>query len=134
MSNGLKGFEDLKAFISKYLSKHSETDEKHKDEQLITHYYKAKHDDVFRAVEGLFTSPSEIVAASKERGEITVKYKGKRRAFIVATVIMVRPFRTAVDFSVTTDSGGPIDLGFSRNLIIEFYNQLDGEFTVTDPS
>ncbi|RWZ59810.1 cytosolic protein [Halobacillus fulvus] len=124
----------MKAFISKYLSKHSETSESHRDEALITHYYKAKHDDVFRAVEGLFGSKSNVVATSKERGEITVNYKGKRKAFIVATVIMVRPYRTAVDFSVTTESGGPVDLGFSRNLITQFYKELDGKFTVTDPS
>ncbi|MCA0969850.1 cytosolic protein [Halobacillus litoralis] len=114
------------------MSNHSETDEKHKDSQLVTHYYKAKHGDIFQGVEGLF-DPSNIVAASKERGEITVRYKGKRRAFVVATVIMVRPFRTAVDFSVTTDSGGPVDFGYSRNLIIDFYKQLDSEFTVIDP-
>ncbi|TGB05441.1 cytosolic protein [Halobacillus salinus] len=122
----------MKAFISKYLSKHSETDEQHKDEQLVTHYYKAKRDDVFQAVEELFSS-STIAGSSRERGEITVRYKGKRKAFVVATVIMVRPFRTAVDFSVTTDSGGPVDFGYSRNLILNFYDQLDQKFTVIDP-
>ncbi|MYL50328.1 cytosolic protein [Halobacillus litoralis] len=124
----------MKAFISRYFSKHSETSEEHKDSALITHYYKAKHDDLFRAVEGLFPSPSEIVASSKERGELTVKYKGNRRAFIVVTIIMVRPFRTAVDFSVTTDSGGPVDFGYSRNLIVQFYQKLDSQFTTVDPS
>lgn len=122
----------MKAFISKYLSNHSETNEHHKDEQLVTRYYKAKHGDIFQAVEDLFSS-STIVGTSKERGEITVKYKGKRKAFVVATVIMVRPFRTAVDFSVTTDSGGPVDFGYSRKLIVDFYNQLDQKFTVVDP-
>ncbi|MBN9655329.1 cytosolic protein [Halobacillus sp. GSS1] len=124
----------MKAFISRYFSNHSETSEEHKDSALVTHYYKAKHDDLFRAVEGLFSSPSEIVASSKERGELTVKYKGNRRAFIVATVIMVRPFRTAVDFSVTTDSGGPVDFGHSRNLIVQLYKKLDSQFTTVDPS
>ncbi|KHE71523.1 hypothetical protein [Halobacillus sp. BBL2006] len=124
----------MKAFISKYFSNHSETSEEHKDSQLVTHYYKAKHDELFNAVESMFSSPSEVVAVSKERGEITIKYKGKRRAFIVATVIMVRPFRTAVDFSVTTDSGGPVDFGFSRNLIVQFYEKLDSQFTTIDPS
>jgi hypothetical protein len=124
----------VKAFISKYFSNHSETGEEHKDPQLVTHYYKAKHDELFKAVENMFSSPSEVVATSKERGEITVNYKGKRRAFIVATIIMVRPFRTAVDFSVTTDSGGPVDFGFSRNLIVQFYEKLDSQFTTIDPS
>ncbi|SEI05910.1 hypothetical protein SAMN05192559_10918 [Halobacillus karajensis] len=124
----------MKAFISRYISNHSETSEKHKDSALVTHYYKAKHDDIFRAVEELFQSPSEIVASSKERGELTVKYKGKRRAFIVATIIMVRPFHTAVDFSITTDSGGPVDFGYSRNLIVQLYEKLDSQFTTVDPS
>lgn len=124
----------MKAFISRYFSKHSETSEQHKDSALVTHYYKAKHDDLFRAVEELFPAPSEIIARSKERGELTIKYKGKRRAFIVVTIIMVRPFRTAVDFSVTTDSGGPVDLGYSRNLIAHFYEKLDSQFTTADPS
>lgn len=124
----------MKGFVSRYFSNHSETSEQHNDSQLVTHYYKAKHDEMFRSVEDLFQSPSEVVAVSKERGEITIKYKGKRKAFVVATVIMVRPFRTAVDFSVTTDSGGPVDFGFSRNLIIEFYKKLDSKFETVDPS
>lgn len=123
----------MKAFISRYLSTHSETSEQHKDTALITHYYKAKHDEVFRAVEEMFPSPSEIKAVSRERGELTITYRGKRRAFVVATIIMVRPFRTAVDFSVTTDSGGPVDFGYSRNLIVQFYEQLDRQFTAVDP-
>ncbi|ELK47268.1 cytosolic protein [Halobacillus sp. ACCC02827] len=124
----------MKAFISRYISNHSETSEQHKDEELVTHYYKAKRDDVFRAVEELFPAPSQIVASSKERGELTIKYKGKRRAFIVVTIIMVRPFRTAVDFSVTTDSGGPVDFGYSRNTIVSLYKQLDSQFQPVDPS
>ncbi|MFC7321112.1 cytosolic protein [Halobacillus campisalis] len=124
----------VKAFISKYFSNHSETSEKHKDPALETRYYKAKRDEVFKAVEELFPSPSEKAAVSKERGEITIKYKGKRKAFIVATIIMVKPFQTAVDFSVTTDSGGPIDLGFSHQLIQESYKKLDQQFVKYDPS
>lgn len=134
MSNGIKGVGVVKAFISRYFSKHSETSEQHKDSALVTHYYKAKHDDIYRAVEELFASPSEVVASSKARGELTVKYKGTRRAFVVATIIMVRPYHTAVDFSVTTDSGGPVDFGFSRNLIVQLYEKLDSQFTTVDPS
>ncbi len=129
-----KGFVEVKTFISKYFSKHSETLEKHQDQALTSHYYKAKKDEMFRSVEELFSSPSEIIAVSKERGEITAKYKGKRRAFVVATIIMVRPFQTAVDFSVTTESGLPIDFGFSRNLIVELYDKLDRQFPSLDQS
>jgi hypothetical protein len=130
----LKELGKVKAFIARYISNHSETNEQHKDSALVTHYYKAKHDDLFRAVEELFPAPSEVIASSKERGELTIKYKGKRRAFIVVTIIMVRPFRTAVDFSVTTDSGGPVDFGYSRNLIAKLYENLDSQFTTVEPS
>ncbi|WP_101844589.1 cytosolic protein [Halobacillus sp. Marseille-P3879] len=123
----------MKGFISKYFSNHSETSENHRDSSLQTRYYKAKRDEVFNAVEEMFPSPSEKAAVSKERGEITIKYNGKRKAFVVATIIMVRPFQTAVDFSVTTDSGGPVDFGFSRNLIVECYEQLDRQFPIYDP-
>ncbi len=122
----------MKRFISKYFSNHTETSETHKDPELVTHYYKAKRDEVFQAVEALFPSPSEKVALSKERGEISINYKGKRKAFVVATIIMVRPFETAVDFSVTTDSGGPIDFGFSHNLIVDAYEKLNRQFTRHD--
>jgi hypothetical protein len=124
----------VKAFIARYFSNHSETNEQHKDSALVTHYYKAKHGDLFRAVEELFPAPSEVIASSKERGELTIRYKGKRRAFVVVTIIMVRPFRTAVDFSVTTDSGGPVDFGYSRNLIAQLYEKLDSQFTTVEPS
>ncbi|MFG6148305.1 cytosolic protein [Halobacillus sp. B23F22_1] len=123
----------MKAFISKYFSNHSETSEDHRDASLQTRYYKAKRDEIFSAVEEMFPSPSEKVAVSKERGELTIKYKGKRKAFVVATIIMVRPFQTAVDFSVTTDSGGPIDFGFSRSLIVDSYDKLDRQFPKYDP-
>ncbi len=119
----------MKQFFSKYFSNHTETSETHKDPELVTHYYKAKRDEVFHAVESLFPPPSEKAAVSKERGEISINYKGKRKAFVVATVIMVRPFETAVDFSVTTDSGGPVDFGFSHNLVVEAYNKLNRQFT-----
>ncbi|UOR11962.1 cytosolic protein [Halobacillus amylolyticus] len=124
----------MKAFISKYFSNHAETSEESYDKSLETHYYKAKKDEVFRAVEELFRSPSEKIAVSKERGEITVNYKGKKKAFIVATVIMVRPFQTSVDFSVTTDSGGPIDFGFSHRLVIQLYHELDSQFPLVNSS
>ncbi len=118
----------MKSFICRYLSNHAETGEEPHDKRLTTHYYKAKKDDVFRAVIDLFPAPSEKAAVSKERGEITVNYKGSRKAFIVATIIMVRPFQTSVDFSVTSDSGGPVDFGFSDRLILQLYEQLDRQF------
>jgi hypothetical protein len=44
----------------------------------------------------------------------------------VITVISVRPFETAIDFSVTTDTKVlPFDFGFSRRVIIDLYSQID---------
>ncbi|WP_181349794.1 cytosolic protein [Thalassobacillus sp. CUG 92003] len=118
----------MKKFISTYLSNHSETAENHWDPKLETHYFKTTKDKAFSAVETMLNrSPSRVISVSKEHGEINVHYQGKRKAFIVASVIMVRPFRTAVDFSVTTESGGPVDFGFSKKLISQFYEQLNKE-------
>lgn len=83
-------------------------------------------------LENLFrNSPSyEINSISKEHGEISVNVKKGKKAFIVATVIMVRPYQTAIDFSVTTESVMPIDFGYSFKLIQKLYEQTDKELPI----
>ncbi|MBM7554999.1 cytosolic protein [Thalassobacillus pellis] len=115
----------MKKLFSKYLTSHSETREKHIDEALRTHYFKTTKDKAFRAVEDMFQGHEyKIISVSEEHGEISVNYKNRRKAFIVASIIMVKPFRTAVDFSVTTESAAPIDFGFSRNLVVKLNGEL----------
>ncbi|GGC93511.1 hypothetical protein GCM10007216_25280 [Thalassobacillus devorans] len=115
----------MKKFISKYLTSHSETRENHEDEALQTHYYKTTKDKALQAVLEVFEGGEyNILSTSEEHGEVSVNYKGKKKAFIVASIVMVKPFRTAVDFSVSTESGGPVDFGFSRNMIIQLNEKL----------
>ncbi|SDJ65305.1 cytosolic protein [Salimicrobium halophilum] len=122
----------MKQFIAKYFSNHTETKEDHPESDLQTRYYKANKDQVFDSVQNLFDEPSKVVGLSKERGELSVNYREGKKAFVVATIIMVRPYRTAVDFSVTTETGLPVDFGNSRKLIRSFYQRLDKELPVVD--
>ncbi|KIL43805.1 hypothetical protein [Jeotgalibacillus soli] len=88
----------------KRFSSECETKDDHLDEELQTHYYKTSFDKVFDEVEQLFSSSSyTISSASKEHGEIMVQKKGKPGIFIIATILTVRPFQTAVDFKMSTD-------------------------------
>ncbi len=108
-----------------------ETSDHHFDEQLKSHYYKASFDKVYQAVFNMFKrNPQiEIVSESKERGEIGLYMNNHLKPFIVATVIQVRPFETAVDFKVSTEKFSLFGLYPKlRKLIIEFYRELDKEF------
>ncbi|RKQ29916.1 cytosolic protein [Oceanobacillus halophilus] len=120
--------------ITKYFSNHAETSENHWDKPLQTHYYKAMKDKVFQTLENLFTTKQEfqINSTSEERGEMSVSVKKGKKAFIVVTVIMVSPNRTAVDFSVTTESVIPMDFGYSSKLINRLYEDLNKELILLD--
>ncbi|MRH42894.1 cytosolic protein [Aquibacillus halophilus] len=127
----------FRQIISKYFNNHSETKEDHWDPKLKTHYFKTTKDRGFKSVEDFFKQSSkfEFVAGSEEHGEISANYKsGGRKAFVIATVIMVKPFRTAIDFSVTTESMIPFDLGHSHNLIPTLYNDLKKDLTYLETS
>ncbi|SFB24627.1 hypothetical protein SAMN04488072_11164 [Lentibacillus halodurans] len=97
--------------IAKYFSDHAETNDTHIDPSLQTHYYKTTSEKGLNMLENLFKNDPKyhINAISKEHGEISATIVKGKKAFIVATVIMVRPYRTAIDFSVTTESTLPID-------------------------
>ncbi|MDC3415735.1 cytosolic protein [Aquibacillus salsiterrae] len=120
--------------FNKYFNNHSETSDKHWDPKLKTHYFKTTKDKGFKAVEDYFRNSAsfEVVAVSEERGEISANYKKGKKAFVIVTIIMVRPFRTAVDFSVTTESAIPFDLGYSHKLIPKFYEELKKELPLVD--
>ncbi|WP_053218947.1 hypothetical protein [Virgibacillus senegalensis] len=126
----------FRQMITKYFGNHAETSESHWDPDLQTHYFKTTKEKGLQAVEDFFkrSDSCEVVAQSKEHGEISVNYTGGRKAFIIATVIMVKPYRTAIDFSVTTESIMPFDFGFSHNLIPKLYSQLKKELTFLETS
>ncbi|RFA34990.1 cytosolic protein [Virgibacillus dokdonensis] len=113
--------------ISKYFSNHAETQDNHWDDSLQTHYYKTTKDKAMQALENLFQQSSKyrIHAMSKEHGELSIHVKKGKKAFIIATVIMVRPYQTAIDFSVTTESQLPIDFGYSTKVIQQLYREIN---------
>lgn len=110
------------------LTNHCETSEHHEDAQLRSRYYKTTAANAIKAIKELIASSNgyELLSVSEERGEFSVATRGGKKAFIVITVISVRPFETAIDFSVTTDTKIlPFDFGFSRRVIIDLYSQID---------
>lgn len=125
----------FKETFNKYFNNHSESRDKHWDPELKTKYFKTTKDKAFEFVHRYFNQNSNatINSASERHGEISVNFKGKRRAFVIITIIMVRPQKTAIDFSITTE-GGIFDLGFSHNLIKKFYADMTKEFQVLDQS
>ncbi|WP_404453486.1 cytosolic protein [Virgibacillus necropolis] len=116
----------IKQTIKKYFSNHSETSDNHLDTSLQTHYYKTTKDKALAKLEELYTKSQNysIHSISKEHGEISLYYK---KTFIIATIISVRPFNTAIDFSVTTESALPFDFGNSTRVIEQLYKQLNNE-------
>lgn len=115
--------------MKKFFGKHAETRDDHADSSLQTNYYKTTKDKALMILENFFKNSQEykLNSISKDHGEISVlKTKGKK-AFIVATVIMVRPYNTAIDFSVSTESLLPFDFGYSTKLVHKLYEQMNKE-------
>ncbi|MFC3040081.1 cytosolic protein [Virgibacillus xinjiangensis] len=112
--------------VNKYLNNHAETNEFHWDPSLKTNYFKTTKDQGMVVLEDMFHQAREyeIHSVSKEHGEMSVHHITGKKAFIVVSVIMVRPYRTAIDFSVTTESVIPFDFGYSTRLIQELYNMI----------
>ncbi|MCD8501094.1 MAG: DUF1499 domain-containing protein [Bacillaceae bacterium] len=117
----------IKSALKKLISTHTETNEKHPDELLQTRYYKAMREKTFNELIDLLKQLKQfdVTSSAIERGEIIVKGHGKKQSFIVITVIMVSPNRTAVDFSVTTETRLPTDFGYSSNVIKQLYKKID---------
>ncbi|WP_067730918.1 cytosolic protein [Oceanobacillus damuensis] len=120
--------------LKKYFSNHAETGEKHWDRSLKTHYYKTSKDKALTMLENFFGNNKEfdINSVSAEHGEISAVSKNGKKAFVVATVIMVQPYRTAIDFSVSTESILPFDFGYSAKLINRLYTQVNKELPLIE--
>lgn len=123
----------FKETFNKYFNNYSETRDNHWDKNLKTKYFKTTKDQAFDKVLYYFRQQPncKINSESEKHGEISINYKGKRRAFIIVTIIMVKPYRTAIDFSITTE-GGIFDLGFSHNLIPKLYQGLEKQIPLLD--
>jgi hypothetical protein len=118
--------------MHKYFSNHQETMDKHWDPMLKTRYYKITKEEGFNFLNKMVESSPEykMNAISKEHGEISFHIQKGKKTFIVATVIMVRPYQTAIDFSATSESVIPYDFGYSRRVISQLYDRLNKELTL----
>lgn len=118
--------------IKKYFGNHAETREEHPDPTLKTHYYKTTKDRGLEALENLINHSNKykMNSISKEHGEISILTKKGKKAFIVATVIMVKPYQTAIDFSVSSESIIPFDFGYSTRVIYDLYDLVKKDLTL----
>lgn len=120
------------SFIQKakmYFTKNAETTEEHVDAALQTNYYRTTKDKALTFLESYFNNSQtyKISSISEEHGEVNIlKVRGKK-AFIVATVFMERPFYTAIDFSVSIESLMPFSFGQCKKMIVELNNQVSNE-------
>ncbi|TDQ39153.1 cytosolic protein [Aureibacillus halotolerans] len=122
---------NFRQFFDKYFNSHSESREKHWDENLKTRYYKGTKQQTIDAVVALLKKEKqfEVSSVQADRGEIGANIRGGKRAFIVVTIIEVRPYKTAVDFSITSSTVLPFDFGSSHKLITKLYSQTDKSLT-----
>lgn len=113
--------------MKRLFNNHAETSDNHINQDLQTGYYKAGRDTVMQEIEAYFNADPayEIYALSKEHGEVGVKRTRGKKELIVVTVIMVRPFHTAVDISVLTESLINMDFGHSDRVIKNIYQHLN---------
>ncbi|WAA11650.1 cytosolic protein [Fervidibacillus halotolerans] len=105
-----------------------ETGDEHFDSDLKSHYYKTAFDKVYQTVIDMFEKNPNITVSttSKERGEIAAQLHKNPKAFIVATVIQVRPFEVSVDFMISSESFAPLGLYPKLKSVVEsFYKYLD---------
>jgi len=120
--------------LARIVSNRAETRDNHWDVQLQTKYYKTTKDKGLDALKNFFNNSQkfEVNAISEEHGEISVNVVKGRKAFIIATVIMVRPYQTAIDFSVMTESLIPIDFGYSTKIINMLYENINKDLPLLD--
>ncbi|WP_034670903.1 cytosolic protein [Ectobacillus panaciterrae] len=115
------------AKVKQFFTTQAETTDTHKYEQLRSRYYKTNTQNALKVTEEMLQGIKDcrITSVSPERGEISAAFTGKTKALLVVTVVTIRPFETAVDFMVFTETVLPTDFGFSKRLIIDLYNMLD---------
>ncbi len=113
--------------IKRFFNNHSETSDNHIDKSLKTRYYKASKNTVIQTVEDYFNSSPDfsIHARSDQHGEIGATSKRGKKVLVIATVVMVRPYHTALDFSVTTETPVHIDFGHSNKIIRRVYQHVN---------
>ncbi|WP_080874164.1 cytosolic protein [Oceanobacillus timonensis] len=113
--------------VKRFFNNHAETSDYHIDKDLKTRYYKAKKHAVLEELEAYFNADPDfsIHARSEQHGEISAISKRGKKVLIIATVIMVRPYHTALDFSVTTETAVRVDFGYSDKVIKKIYRYIN---------
>lgn len=112
--------------FNRVFSTRTETGEVHPSKELQTRYYKTSKDKAMKAVEDVLKKRGFTIKRSEEeRGEIVGQSTKGKKVLIVVSVITVKPFRTAVDFSCATETSLPSDFGSSRKLTVSLYKELD---------
>ncbi|ASB87957.1 cytosolic protein [Bacillus sonorensis] len=113
--------------IQGFFSTHAETSDHHPLDELKSRYYKATAKQALEAVKEVLDGLDccTAISVSEERGEISAEVAKPRKAFLVATVVSVRPFDTAVDFNISTETFLPTDFGYSRSMVSSVYRELD---------
>lgn len=126
----------LRQKFKRFMSNHTETSDEHPVSELKSHYYKSTNAQVFQAVETILSRSDsyQVASVSAERGEISANIRLPKKAFLVATVISIRPFETAVDFNVTTETALPTDFGYSQKTVRSLYDELDKQLPRIDRS
>ncbi|MBM6617505.1 cytosolic protein [Bacillus suaedaesalsae] len=111
--------------IGQFFSNHCETGEKHEDPSLRTRYYKVTNSNAIKMIDELLSSEPgiKVTSVSKEHGELSVEMTSPKKAFIVVSIISVRPYETAVDFSVTYE--GLLSLGYTKVIVKKLYNMIN---------
>ncbi|TXC90177.1 cytosolic protein [Metabacillus litoralis] len=122
------------SFVNKLkdiFSTHQETRENHYNEDLKSHYYKTTYKTALQSVKSIIeeTPGMTITSVSEDRGEMSVNIDRPKKGFLIVTIISVRPFETAVDFTATTNTVLPTDFGYSKKVILELYKKLDKKET-----
>jgi|SRR5690625_5277776 len=120
--------------LAKFFGKHAETRDDHVDPTLITRYYNTTKTRGMKTLEELFSGSEvyKVNSISEDHGEISLLKRKGKKAFIIMTVIMVRPSKTAVDFAVTTETLLPFDFGYSSRLIQDLYEQVNKKLYKVD--
>lgn len=114
--------------------KQIETSDRHREEQLKTHYYKANFTQMFQSVEELFRQDADcrITTVSKEHGEIAVEISKPFPTFLVATIISARPMETAVDFTLSSERFSVFGTyPLLKRRVTTYYNRLNQIHTHT---
>jgi hypothetical protein len=108
--------------------KEIETNDKQRDENLKTHFYKGTANQIFEKVEQIISNDADctITTISKERGEIAFEIDKPIPCFMVAEIVSTKPLETAVDFTISTEKISLLGAYPAlRNRIISFYDRID---------